>query len=335
MRSLLFNFLNILLFTLFASAITAQPSEDGPITDLGTISNDGSAQPNIYEFCLDEDNQLVIKVNVKLDNLQIMGSSPNQYGVIPPGYEKMFVEFSVNSQKNVVPVGDFDIVTLENGYTAFSHIAESLPFDFSQECLNSEEDFVAVVISYRLVTEVADEEYDTYPACDYQNSLFTCNVYPKAPWCTATPIFNNGFSGPTTGGGEPNAICNDAWFSGGYAAWLYCDCDDVSPLPPSDDKKTHGGDYFNGGTIIDNRADKESKINVYPNPIGEIMNIESNNESIRQIEIYNSNGELVLRNAYTSSKNQNVSLNTSELTNGLYLVRIKSESGIKVVKVLK
>lgn len=333
MRSLLFNFLHILLFALFASAITAQPSEDGPITDLGTVTNDGDAQPNIFKFCLDDDNQLVIKVNVLLDNLQVMGEYPNQYGVVPSAYDDMFVEFTVNGMTNTVPVGNFDMVTLENGYDAFSYIAESLPFDFSQACDESEEEFVAVVIEYRLVTQVGDDNYTTYPACEYQNSMFTCYVYSYAPWCGAIPFpDNNGFSSPT---GEPDPVCYDEWFSGGYAAWLYCDCEvDEIPLPPKQEAD-NGGDMLDGGVIIDNRADLDNTINVYPSPFGEMMNIKSNNESIRQIEIYNSNGHLVLNNVYKSAKNQNISLNTTQLTKGLYVVRIATASGIKVVKVLK
>ncbi len=334
MRSLLFNFFNILLFALFSSVITAQPSEDGPTTDLGTVTNDGDAQPNIYKFCLDDNNQLVIKINVTLDNLEIMGSAPNQYGVIPTGVHNMNVEFTVNGQTSIVPVGNFDLVTLENGTNAFNAVIESEPFDFASECDNTEEDFVDVVIQYRLVTLQGDDTYATYPACLYQYSLFTCNVYPNAPWCDAVP--NNGFGVP--GDDQPPvAECYDSWFSGGYAAWLYCDCEDETPVPPKqDDKVIDGGnDYFNGGDDINNRFNLENKINVYPNPVGELMHIESNNESIRQIEIYNSRGELVLNNVYKMPKNQNVSLNTSDYAKGLYLVKIATDSGIEIMKVLK
>ena len=79
MRSLLFYFSNTLLLCLLAFSITAQ-DEDVPISDLGTISNEGDIFPKIYELCLDENKEITFKVEVLLDNLPVEGGM----GFYPP-----------------------------------------------------------------------------------------------------------------------------------------------------------------------------------------------------------------------------------------------------------
>jgi len=327
MRSLYFNFFPILLFALLTPAITAQVhNEDVPVTTLGTITNDDDIIPHIYKLCLDENDQLTFYVNVLLDNLWIEGD----YGVLPSFYEDMYVEFSVNGETAYTQVGNFDIVTLESGYTAFSFIAESPVFDFSDECEDNEDGFVDVVVSYRLVESIGVDLWDTYPACDYENTLFTCYVYPYAPWCASTPIY--GFAAPD----DPVPTCYDSWFSGSYAAWLYCDCPVDEPMPHEEDKAfDDGGDYIDGGDESSTREVQEGQINVYPNPMESLLNIESDQGSIRKIEMYSSRGDLIVNNVYNSDQNYNVVLNTAELANGLYLTRIVTDSGTKVIKVLK
>jgi hypothetical protein len=69
--------------------------------------------------------------------------------------------------------------------------------------------------------------------------------------------------------------------------------------------------------------------------MGQWIQVESNKESIRKIEVYNTSGDLMIKNIYASEDNLQVSLNTSELPFGMYLVRIATDSGVAVIKAFK
>jgi len=333
MRSLLFNFFNVLLFSFFTITTFAQ-DDDGPISGLGTISNDGNEFYAPEEFCLNDNNELIVKVNVLLGNLQINGVYPNEYGVIPPGYHDMYVEFTIGGViYEPVPVGNFDLVVVEStGYPAFSYIAESPAVDFSDECQDSDDGYVYTSVSFRLVTP-GDDGWKTYPACLYDDTMFNCYVYPYAPWCETPVYFELGAPTPD----EPATTCYDGWFSGGYSAKMKCDCDDDTPWDPKGDVPMDtGGDYFGGGdTKTSKRVVTDSEIIAYPNPMSDVLQIESYNESIKKIEIYNSRGDLLVNNTYSQDNIQNININTSDLVEGLYLARIVTESGFRVIKVLK
>lgn len=329
MRALFFT-LNTLLLCLLTSAVLAQ-GENVPIKKLGTVTNDGDIYPRLYNLCLDENGQIAVKVNVLLGNLQINGTYPDEYGIIPPNAPNMSVEFTINGMTNIVPVGNFDPVILESGYPAFSYIAESDPFDFSDGCVDNEDGFVAVVVSYRLVTQEEDDgPWVTYPACDFKHTMFSCNVYSYAPWCEDMVIYQQ-YSAPD---GPDNPTCYDSWFSGSYPARLLCDCGSDDPLP-GPDKGVEEVGHFSSGGATSNRFVLENKINAFPNPVRELLNIESIGESIRKIEIYNSRGAIIKNYTFDSDENHNTTINTSELPSGLYLVRVSTDSGIEVVKVLK
>lgn len=332
MRSLFFNSLNILLFFLFTLTTFAQ-DDDGPISNLGTISHDGDEFYVPEEFCLNENNDLKVRVNVLLGNLQINGVYPNEYGVIPSDYHDMYVEFTIDGVVyDPSPVGNFDLVTLDNGYPAFSYIAESPAVDFSDECRESENGYAYTNVSFRLVTPDGDG-WMTYPACLYGNSMFSCYVYSYAPWCENS--INYGFGAPVPD--DPTPTCYDGWFSGGYSAKLKCDCGDDIPWDPKGDEPVDfGGESFSDdGKNSSKRVIKDSNIIAYPNPMNDVLNIESSLLSIRQIEVYNSSGELIINNQYSQENNNNIRLNTSELPSGLYIARIITETGFKLVKVLK
>lgn len=337
MRSLFFNFLSILIFSTITSAAIAQPSEDGPITTLGTISNDGDGIHVPLEFCLNSNNSLIVQTNVLLGGLTVVGTAPNQYGILPSNARPMFVEYTVNGQ--VLPpveVGNFDLVTLSNGYPAFSFIAQSPAVNFSNECAETEEDYIYGDVSFRLVTPYGDG-WTVYPACDYSQSwgMFSCSVYSHAPWCGAVPTY--GFADVPT---DPTSTCYNEWFSGGYSARLYCNCGN-DEVPQDEEPHDDGGDDEIGGNNDDGdrdlkmRAKENIIINAYPNPMGQNLIVEASDDFIRTINVYNSRGELVLNNMYELDKFQNVSLNTAEFPSGLYLVRIATNAGTEIIKVLK
>jgi Arylsulfotransferase (ASST)/Secretion system C-terminal sorting domain len=76
---------------------------------------------------------------------------------------------------------------------------------------------------------------------------------------------------------------------------------------------------------------KESKIldfNIYPNPVSNTLNVQSK-ENILKIEIYNPLGKLVKANLNSNS------LNISNLSSGIYFVKVYSHKAVKVRKIIK
>ena len=78
--------------------------------------------------------------------------------------------------------------------------------------------------------------------------------------------------------------------------------------------------------IADNSADQ---LSIYPNPANDMLYIENNGDA--QIEIFNANGSLVLSRTLEEQLSK---IDITALTEGLYLVKIKRESGITTRKIL-
>lgn len=76
--------------------------------------------------------------------------------------------------------------------------------------------------------------------------------------------------------------------------------------------------------------DEELTINVYPNPVKDILSIESVN-NLKGISIYDITGHVVYENRAVNTTNTTV--NFSELAGGIYLVHLLTEKGTKIVKV--
>ena len=73
----------------------------------------------------------------------------------------------------------------------------------------------------------------------------------------------------------------------------------------------------------------DSSISIHPNPAKEILNI-SASSAIDQVEIYSISGQLV----YSSqANNQNLTINTSDYAQGLYIVKIYTEEGFATKKI--
>ena len=70
---------------------------------------------------------------------------------------------------------------------------------------------------------------------------------------------------------------------------------------------------------------------LYPNPVGDVLNI-SNLEDVNRIEILDVSGRSVLSRDVESNR---VSINTSELTNGMYIVSYHTSNGIQTSKFVK
>ena len=65
---------------------------------------------------------------------------------------------------------------------------------------------------------------------------------------------------------------------------------------------------------------EEDRFHVFPNPVGDILNVDIQNHHIKSIKIFSTSGELLLE----SSQNQ---IPISGLTSGLYLIQLETEKG--------
>ena len=77
---------------------------------------------------------------------------------------------------------------------------------------------------------------------------------------------------------------------------------------------------------------KELKFSVYPNPVTTVLNIELSQFMPGEIQLMNLQGEVVLQQTIQST---NEILDLSYLTSGMYLVIVKTENQIGIVKFVK
>ena len=78
--------------------------------------------------------------------------------------------------------------------------------------------------------------------------------------------------------------------------------------------------------------------NIYPNPSNEEINIHYNSDFIiDQIELLNLKGEslLILNKSFIQTQKENyISLNTNNISNGIYFIKVKSNGGELIKKVI-
>ena len=82
------------------------------------------------------------------------------------------------------------------------------------------------------------------------------------------------------------------------------------------------------GILANNNSQLEN-ISIYPNPVKEVLNIETDSP-VNEIEIYNTLGVLVMKH-----QNPNNQINISSLPNGLLFVKIFTDKGINTNKIIK
>jgi Leucine-rich repeat (LRR) protein len=74
-----------------------------------------------------------------------------------------------------------------------------------------------------------------------------------------------------------------------------------------------------------------SKLNIYPNPSDDIINIEIENKNNATIEIYDVNGTLIFSKALNSESEK---IDISGFSGGIYLVKVKQDSTVIIEKVV-
>ncbi len=77
-----------------------------------------------------------------------------------------------------------------------------------------------------------------------------------------------------------------------------------------------------------------SDIQIYPNPFNGIITIQSNNNSINRIELYNSIGKLLLTKEMNDNPDK-VQLRLNHLSNGFYVLKINSDQKVLIKNMVK
>jgi len=92
----------------------------------------------------------------------------------------------------------------------------------------------------------------------------------------------------------------------------------------------------NGVMQIDNLSvisenDVLESLFVFPNPASDMVTIKTNKlKDKTNIELYNANGELVMSEAIDPQKIGDYTFSVNSLSNGLYLIRLKTNRGLSV-----
>lgn len=91
------------------------------------------------------------------------------------------------------------------------------------------------------------------------------------------------------------------------------------------------GAQFNYYIYADSPSAIEENMNelsIYPNPANNLLNIQSSTQ-IQSVEVLNIQGQLVIKEGNVNQ------INVSSLTNGVYMIRIATDNGVKVQKFVK
>lgn len=83
---------------------------------------------------------------------------------------------------------------------------------------------------------------------------------------------------------------------------------------------------------LNETASTLSGISIFPNPTAGVFTIESNTAISKTIDVMDVTGRVILTNTLKDGK---INVNISNLSNGIYYVKIKSENAVEVIKVVK
>ena len=82
-----------------------------------------------------------------------------------------------------------------------------------------------------------------------------------------------------------------------------------------------------GGSTTGIEGAEDANVAIFPNPVFNMLNIEGNN--VKSVEIIDMNGRVVINN------NRAGQIDMSELSEGVYMVRVMSETGVSTKKIVK
>lgn len=90
--------------------------------------------------------------------------------------------------------------------------------------------------------------------------------------------------------------------------------------------------YFAPMSIKPNSSAKENSIEIFPNPSSGTLAVRLEEENIRHIEIYDMNGELIIRQQVIG---QAASVNIDKLVSGIYCLKALTENNVFISKIVK
>ena len=226
---------------------------------------------------------------------------------------------------NQTVVGSFDpneIICLEGATANASQIGEYLHYMVNFENTGTyQADNVVVKL------EINPAQFDVN---SLQELSASHPVYTRISNNTVEFIFENCLlaSGPPSGGHghvpfkmktKQNLLPNDAVLN---KANIYFDYN--APIITNDAETTF--------TLLNkNGFNQDNSVSITPNPTNSVINI-NNNYTIKTIELYDIQGRLLQTQLLNSNT---TTLDISEKANGVYFVKVKTEIGHKVVKIIK
>ncbi len=99
---------------------------------------------------------------------------------------------------------------------------------------------------------------------------------------------------------------------------------------------SHGADNYGGGVFVFSNLGitdaKKNKIEIFPNPVNDLLNITTNSTDFTFISISDCMGKVI----YTKSIfSKDYSINVSEFSKGMYFIKLKTDEKIDVLKFIK
>ncbi|RFC54035.1 T9SS type A sorting domain-containing protein [Brumimicrobium aurantiacum] len=176
------------------------------------------------------------------------------------------------------------------------------------------------------------KQYDTSSPYDEGYQIYPCGVDPYCDIDISTTLSNETISVVDTG-----------------LAYQWINCADSSVITGETGETftpTANGDYaviITQGPCVDTSAcvfvdvlgienNELGGISVYPNPITDELNINNKNGALISVEMIDAKGSVVVASQIDSKE---IKLNTSALKPGVYVLVLRSEKGVRMMKVVK
>lgn len=85
--------------------------------------------------------------------------------------------------------------------------------------------------------------------------------------------------------------------------------------------------------LLSNQEIEDKTINLYPNPVKEILNIENPDLKIKNLELLNSEGKIILQKAVNQKE---IALDFNPFPKGIYYLKLRLENGrVQTEKIIK
>jgi hypothetical protein len=114
---------------------------------------------------------------------------------------------------------------------------------------------------------------------------------------------------------------------------IYYNLADDSLVSPNAGNSTVTFHYMGASTGVDETSE-ENELHIFPNPASEKLIIENGKLKIEKVEILNVIGKNVFQ-CQLSIVNYQLPIDVSQLSSGIYIVRVKTDKGIRTAKFVK